>query len=345
MNSFQMQGEGRGKGKFSLVTVQNVYTDLPENQDYEHQIADGIWIFKSVPVNIDTYWKKWIGTIRLETLEKSNLVILCSESSPAPQVLDKPQQRLNEKVSRIFYLLRLSGVIEYERANLLSGFFSEDRSEVRHMSEFPTFYNTKEYNRIPVNIERLEKAVRLESALEKISSTQVDFRRFIQGLKVLWEGFKQQLGEERIHQFVRALEAIILPRIGHTKQDFVHRCQTFVKANPGTRKLLEEGFNLRSMAEHLNNWEQTLESYPQDGREIIALHRTHQMENIASFAYSRLLETESIQKHFINEDQLESFWKLRDDVRKNIWGTQLDLIMRNTVREFDSWGREMLDSF
>lgn len=95
------------------------------------------------------------------------------------------------------------------------------------------------------------------------------------------------------------------------------------------------------MAEHLNDWEQALGPYQKDDREIIALHRTRQMEQLASFAYSRILESGAVRDHFINEKKQGEFWKLPDDDRKNLWGTQLDLTSIREAVAFDSWGRSL----
>jgi hypothetical protein len=43
-----------------------------------------------------------------------------------------------------------------------------------------------------------------------------------------------------IHQFVRSLEALLLPDIRKTKSQFAHRCQTFARAGDDTRALLLE---------------------------------------------------------------------------------------------------------
>ena len=79
------------------------------------------------------------------------------------------------------------------------------------------------------------------------------------------------------------------------------------------------------MSEHLNNWEKVLESYPANVREKTALLRTRQMERLACFSYTRLLEYQSITQRFISEKDMEYFWALPDDQKKQLWGDQADL--------------------
>jgi hypothetical protein len=330
-----------GQEKLALVAIENAYTDFPDDKEYKRQLADGTWICGRVPVTIDTHWKEWIGTIHLERFENSNLVMIASEGSVNPQLLDEHHQKLKKRLSQTFSLLQLSGVLEYDGANLLCGSFFDGKSEIRQISEFPFFYQTRGYSRTPVTLSRLEKAVQQRKALEEMDSSPHDFKRLKWGWRILMDGLQKEHGEERIHQFVRSLEALILPEIAKTKRQFTHRCQTFAKASPDTKPILEEAFELRSMAEHLNDWEQALESYPKDDREIVALHRTRQMEQLAAFAYSRVLESDTIRNHFISETKQGEFWKLPDDARRNVWGTQLDLRLIKEVRSFDSWGRAL----
>jgi len=325
MDGFKFQEQA----KYALVAVNMAYTDLPQDKDWKYKLSDGTWIICQMPVSIEAFWKEWIGTIGLEALEESNLIMLCSESSTTdPMVLGEHGERLKKRISDIFYLLQLSGILGYEEANLLCGSFFEGKSNVRQMGEFFPFYPTKGHTLVPVNIKRLEKAAQLSKTFEEIDSIPDDFKRLKWGFWVLMDGLQKKHGEERIHQFVRSLEALILPEIGRTRAQFVHRCQTFAKASHNTKQILEEAFDLRSMAEHLNDWEQALNSHPRDDRETVALHRTRQMEQLASFAYSHILESRTVLNHFINEKKLGQFWGDKDDKdRRNIWGTQLDLTL------------------
>ena len=119
------------------------------------------------------------------------------------------------------------------------------------MAKLPLFYRTKGYSPLPLNVNKLEKAVLMRNGLEQIDSATGSFVRLIRGWNVLMDGLQKNIGEERIHQFVRSLEALILPEVGKTKSNLFIRCQTFATANPDNSKNLNESFELRSMCEHL----------------------------------------------------------------------------------------------
>jgi len=123
---------------------------------------------------------------------------------------------------------------------------------VRQVSKLEMFMHTKGYTRTPLTLSRLEQATRFRQVVADMEPLRPEFERVVRGLKILMDGLTQTYPDERIHQFVRSLEALILPEPGQTKRQFVHRCQTFAKAGTATRTILEEAFDLRSNTEHLH---------------------------------------------------------------------------------------------
>ena len=76
-----------------------------------------------------------------------------------------------------------------------------------------------------------------------------DYARFKRGLSVLLDGLRQEFGQERLHQYVRALEALTLP---HRSQQFVRRCKTFSADGEAAEKLLAEVYRMRNAVEHMH---------------------------------------------------------------------------------------------
>jgi hypothetical protein len=97
---------------------------------------------------------------------------------------------------------------------------------------------------------------------------------------VLFSGLRET-GQERLHQLVRSLEALVLPTAGQTRNQFAHRCQTFVTAGPGAWQALEEAFDKRSDTEHLQDWNRAVQRYPPPEREDVCWHRTRRIERLA----------------------------------------------------------------
>lgn len=252
------------KSKFALIAVKDAYTDFSDSEDFSIQLSDGILVRSKIPVDMDKGWKEWIGSLRFKEFEEADLVLICSEKSDNPEILDAHHNNLGNKLTQFFNVLQLDGVLEYCVSNLILGSFYDERFEIRQMAKLPLFFRTKDYTPLPLSVKTLEKAVLMRKSLEEIGSITDSYVRLIRGWNVLMDGLQRNAGEERIHQFVRALEALILPDVGKTKRQFIHRCQTFTNANSNNNLVLNEAFNLRSMSEHLNDWEPALDSYPED---------------------------------------------------------------------------------
>ena len=323
------------KGKFALLTFNNIYTDLPKAA---FRLSDGIWAMPGLPVPDLGIWKEWIGSIRMERLAKANLVIFVEEPSDNPEILDHVHKRLGDDLTWFFYLVHLRNGIEYESADLLCGSSEQGVPRIRQMSQLPTFYQSKGYQRAPITKEWLEDTISLRvgvnSFADAIKANKRDFRRVILGLNTLSSGLKEQTGQERLHQCVRSLEALILPDIGSTKNQFAHRCQTFARAGHDTRALLLEIFDMRSDTEHLHEWDKAVQNHPADQREDVCWQRTRQIEHLACDAYSRLLHDAALREHFRTDATIASFWKLEDAQRQLLWGKPLDITGEPLVHDW-----------
>lgn len=335
-NRSAMNHEFHNQGKFALLTFNNVYTNLPPDA---FRLSDGTWVMPGVPIADLGIWKEWIGSIRMQRLENANLVLFAEEPSGNPEILDAVHQRLGDDLSRLFYMVHLHSGIECESADLLCGSSEKGVPGIRQMSQLATFQQSKGYSRAPITKEWLEGALALRAGLTAMEADRTQFRRVIRGLDTLYQGLLQVLGQDRLHQFVRSLEALILPDIGKTEKQFVHRCQTFARAGDDTRALLAEAFAMRSDTEHLNPWEKAVQSYPPDQREDVCLQRTRQIEHLACDAYSRLLHDAALRQHFQTETAITSFWELPDDQKRALWGDPLDIALEPIVRRYDQWER------
>ncbi len=202
----------QNQSKFALLTFNNVYTDLPPAA---FRLSDGTWVMPGVPVPDLGIWKEWIGSIRMERLAKANLVLFTEEPSANPEIVDAVHKRLGEDLSRLFYFMHLRSGIECESTDLLCGSSQNATPEIRQMSQFATFHQSKGYRRAPITKEWLEDALALRAGVMAMDADKSEFRRVMRGFNTLFKGLKET-GQDRMHQFVRSLEALILPDIGKT---------------------------------------------------------------------------------------------------------------------------------
>ena len=312
--------------KFAFLAANNVYTDLPTSA---FQLSDGTWIMPGLSVPDLGIWEEWLGSIRLESLGRANLVLLVEEPSDHPEVLDEVHHRLSLNLDHLFLMLHLRvgfAISEDDSSDLLCGSSVNGVPKIRQVRQMPRFYRSHRRAGAPLTRAWLEDSLALRAGTAAMEADNTQFRRVVRGLQTLFKGLREEIGQDRLHQFVRSLEALIIPEIGNTKKQFAHRCQTFARAGEDTRALLREIFDMRSAAEHLNPWDGDVKkNHPPDQLEGLYWQRTRQIEHLACDAYSRLLRDPDLREHFRTEDTITAFWKLEDQRRCGHWGTPLDI--------------------
>jgi hypothetical protein len=58
---------------------------------------------------------------------------------------------------------------------------------------------------------------------------------------------------ERLHQFCRCIEGLLLPKAGRTEKQFVSRTETFV--GPSHHETMPALYQMRSKVEHMHDYE------------------------------------------------------------------------------------------
>ena len=326
--------------KFAILAIKNVRAEIDSKTPIV--LPDGTRVlteFRGV-LDAQPHWKEWLGSLRIERLGQANVVLVRSEQSPNPEILDNQHVLLGKYMSEVLYVLRLALVLEYDGADMLLGSFLGGEAQVRQVSEVPGFRPSRGSEPNPVTIDALIQAAGRAGQLQAIESEYPKFARFIRGLNILVEGLRLEYGQDRIHEFVRSLEALILPDAGRTRRQFIHRCQTFAKAGATAEQVLGEAFDMRSDTEHLNEWDSALNSYPVSDRENVASQRLRQAERLACFAYCKIFDDSALRRHFETELSLRQFWSSTDDAtRKRTIGDQFDLNTVPMVRDYDGYGR------
>jgi hypothetical protein len=82
--------------KFALVALR--LGGAPALQTTE--IAPELWAASQPFVPLTAPWREWLGTIRVEQIERCNLFLLTNMRSAMPATLDQDNQQLENRVSR-----------------------------------------------------------------------------------------------------------------------------------------------------------------------------------------------------------------------------------------------------
>jgi hypothetical protein len=342
--------------KFAVLAIHNVRADVKDNLT----LNDSTKVLNTFPFVLDDNWKNWLGTIQFNNLQSGNLFLVCTATEGWPEghlaisggAID---EKLQLELGGVFAMLRLLGTTEYENAFMLSGYIESGKPTCRHFATTETFKITGGCLPWVIREQELRTALQLHRSYSALSEKFPERWRFGRGCHALKSALEQDYASYRLHGFIRALEALILPKTGKTEKQFVSRCCLFAgpkAAEVSIRATLQETYRMRCDIEHMHDWDRSLQLYPVAERENIARWRTRQMEELACSVYRKILSDPNLQPHFHSDATIEAFWEKPDDEIRAAFGDACDISRLKIVRKYTSnwrvdpseWPPEMFEN-
>jgi hypothetical protein len=255
---------------------------------------------------------------------RTGLVLTATAPQPGPGHFVNPE--LKRQVDYLAFGLILQGVPNYRESFLIAGANETGEPDARQFGRARVFYPARDLRPLSVGQPELKRAVFLAEKLKSVDDKGHDWRRLRRAIDALTKGSEEPyLQDERIHQFVRSLEGLILPEITKTRKHFIHRSQTFAVPNAHTAEALGQIFDIRSQVEHLHNALDALPATTSQQKEILLYARARQVDRLARFAISRVLENDDLSEIFRTDASIADFWNKPDHERAKLWGSRLDL--------------------
>jgi hypothetical protein len=308
--------------KFACIAFAHVGLEPELIEQVPLDLGDDVWVLDRPHFDFPAYWRGWIGSIKADRVSDSNLFLLKKKESKTPEVLDHENQELIKEVERIFYGIVIQGMPQYEAAYRLTGSFSKDKAGLRQFTEV---YDHHAYARkTPVSPRTCRIAKAVASGIREMLSLTA-FLRLQRGFKALIDATRVRYLEDAVHQFVRAMDALIIPRVGSSKRDFAHRCQIFSIANEANRKVLEEIYDIRSNVEHMHEWNGVATTEEAMRDEPILKQRLYQIESLALAVYLKIMTSSTHRNIFHSNSTIHEFWALPDDEKLRVWADSIDL--------------------
>ena len=291
-------------------------------------LGDGVSVHPGCPIELSEHWITWLGSIQAEHLTGANLVFTVQIESEAPTILDAETDQLAKQLQALRFGLLLHGIPEY-RANLLAigGIDCEGDTSVRRIE-------------IPGLVYRHPCGYRPAITTESLASTSVcanqmlalygspTSRRVRAGLRACTRGMEELRQEERLHQYVRAIDGLTQLRPGQGARMFSQRAQLFA-AGGNIADILIEMYQLRNAQEHLNDFRNGFRQVVDALTEAEFKHRGSlracQAERAALVVYQRLLTTPGLLARLESENSITEFWTLDCNLRRNLWGAACDM--------------------
>jgi hypothetical protein len=309
--------------KFSAVALDNV--GVERDLLGEIRLGDDTWAVFGAPFDLDDHWREWLGSLQIEHLRRASLTIVATAPSNAVDVLDAENESLSQRALSLFYSLFLVEVFHFDGGLIISGANRRGDVSVRQVSTLVQFYRPAGV--LPFRIDRpwLQNAYAIAEGMLAAHAEKASHHRLKKGFRAWVGAMQENYEDDRLHQFVRAVESMVKPQVGRSKAQFVHRGQVFAGNSQGAKSVLGELYELRGAAEHMNPFDDILLNYPAAQREQIALRRAFQAQVLASRIYQRIFTDANLRTTFSSDDLIERFWADCWAAQIAAWGIPVDL--------------------
>ena len=302
--------------KYALIAL-DAATEIRDALD----LGDGRVALPRGAFDLPSHWKEWLGTLKAEAVERAHLKLIAKAPSTRPGVLDDENQRLQQKVSNLYWGLLAAGKVRVSGAGTqLTGSHGEEGMDVRQVGDLDHVINVYGLLTDRITGEHLKRAAVLAESLSRLFTDPKMLRMRMAVNTFLRAASERHLGD-RIHQYVRVVDG--LTRVTRRGRDrFKERCRTFVR--PEDVESCYEMYVIRSNVEHFQEPSQDLP--PLDRRQDLlrGYRRAHEAEALARYCMAHLLENDDTWEHF-TDDRVDAFWAKPETERAAIWGEPLDL--------------------
>lgn len=309
--------------KFACMALKEVVS-LADGLSKPLDLGDGLWALFAPPFEIPKHWRDWLGSIQAQHFSNSNLLLLAT--SPSGQESESDRE-LAQKVWSLFYAILMHGIPQYEAGLLFTGEKRPGAVDVQSVTTLFPYYRPAKVRPARIDEETLKSAADAAAGLRTVYANQQNhrrnYRRLGRGFEAWVKGVREEVGIYRLHQFVRAVEAIVKPSPDQARDQFINRCQLFAVRSDRVLKTL---YDLRTCVEHMNDWREVLKRDPsQSDQDRVGWKRAYQAELLASHVYLRILKKDDLRKIFISDKSIDEFWAKSTSERRRCWGETINL--------------------
>lgn len=298
------------------------YTKRPPGRKESLCLGDGITVHYEPPFKIDNWWSEHLGKFFLNQLKGKNLFIEACSNSDSLELLERKVESLNHAILMCGH--------SFDQRGMYFAWRSDEKGPVVERAGTTGHYpRLRRFLSPYLKPDDVSTAGAVARGIRSIYSDDYSYSRIKRGFTAWHAGITQRDTGARLHQFVRAVDAVVMLEKGEGRSHFTQRCKFFVRVSTGddkTKKTLLSLYDLRSADEHLNGFDEVLRSVPEADRSRLIEDRAYQAELLAGRLLGRVFCEASVRQHFQDDDSTRKFWKeLNDDERRAIWGPAISL--------------------
>src|SRR5258708_33178758 len=135
---------------------------------------------------------------------------------------------LSQRALSPFYALFMVEVFRPEGGIALSGENLNGLVDVRQPSRIAEHYPLAQFQFAPLRTVHFRRMARIAEGIRAVHIPGTETNRLQRGFHAWIRGVQELYGDERLHQFVRAIEAIVKPNEGSGRKEFRLPGQLFV---------------------------------------------------------------------------------------------------------------------
>lgn len=288
-------------------------------------LPGGLRVERALPLQIEDNWQRWVGEIRTKQLQDAGCYLIVTRPTSSPEILDADNQELMQRVCRFLDALLIVNT-PYCGAGplLLTGANVSGETRMRQMSNLPMPIR-RAYNQgaILQVLERqaFEQADVVADSLSNIVAKQ-GHMRLKRAISAFMAAIHETRHDERLHQFCRCIDGIVLSGKGTGKRDFKTRTALFV--GTGHDAVTDEIYEMRSAVEHLRPAESEATGCSDlRAQRVRVIERAVHAELIARHCLNRILANSNLLQDFENDARIGQFWTEEECKRRAAWGQPL----------------------
>lgn len=316
--------------KFALIGL-----DVRVEKSFEPVVlGDNLTAISGAQFSVPQHWQEWLGTIRVDELRNCPLFLVASAPAREPGVLDGQSKLLTKQVHDWFIGLVLSAdfISASGDSFLAVGSRTDDEVEVRQFGPIKAPTHSVVRSDRPISAGDVLLAKKVAEGLGELTGSKREVVwRLSRCLQIYLDARSEPNMLDRVHQFVRCIEGLIVPDQGKTRSHFKSRTELFVGS--GRHELMGRIFDLRSDVEHMHEYKHLTEYIREKRIEIAKLEAIG--EWISRTCLQRILLGSDLIRTFGNISSLASFWSLSKEMREHLWGPPIDPLKPFETFNFD----------
>jgi hypothetical protein len=286
----------------------------------------GIAFTSKAPFGLTEPWPAWLGEINHDRLARANFCIYVAPSElnerPEAEALETTQRLANYALVGIL----LQGIPFVVGGLFISGEFeTKSKPRATTVGVVESIVRMRSALAAPISIRSMAIAARLAKIIEFVESRVGEYRRLRSGLHAWRRATGEINGGERLHLFMRAVEALLVPERTRIKARLSDRCCALV--SDVFREDVGELYELRCAVEHMRLPTLTPSSrHPRlvEG-DVLADFRSFQAELLSSVLLFKVLANPLLLSAYRTDEDMRGLWQGRGQDPASLFDAPLDI--------------------